>query len=244
MKECKYRNEQFENISRLKKDYNKRGNPIISMDTKKKEYLGNFYREGKLYTRQTILTLDHDFNSFSKGIIIPHGLYDYTLNKGFINIGISHDTAEFACDSIKHWWKNYGKYDYPSAKSIMLLCDCGGSNSSRHYIFKEQLQKLVNEIKIEIRIAHYPPYCSKYNPIEHKMFPHVTRACQGVIFKSIEIVKNLIKNTKTEKGLEVLVNVINKIYMTGKKISANFKKMMTIKFDEYLPKWNYTAIPQ
>lgn len=244
MKECKNRNEQFENISCLKRQYEKEGNPIISVDTKKKEYIGNFYRDGKIYTRQTIETFDHDFNTFSEGIIIPHGLYDYTMNKGFINIGTSHETAEFACDSIKHWWKNYGKNDYHLAKSILLLCDCGGSNSSRHYIFKEQLQKLANEIGIEIRIAHYPPYCSKYNPIEHKMFPHVTRACQGVIFKSIEIVKNLMENTKTKKGLKVIVNVINKIYKTGKKVSENFKKIMTLKFDDYMPNWNYTAIPK
>ena len=127
--------------------------------------------------------------------------------------------------------------------SILALCDGGGSNSARCYIFKEDLQKLVDEIGIEIRIAHYPPYTSKYNPIEHRLFPHVTRACQGVVFKSVELVKSLMEKTRTSKGLRVTVNVIDKVYQTGRKVTADFKDNMTIKFDEFLSKWNYTALP-
>lgn len=177
LKTVKHKQEQFENITIFKRSYEPSDNPIISIDTKKKEYLGNFYRAGHLYTQQIIKTFDHDFNSFAKGLIIPHGIYDSKLNRGYINLGTSKDTREFACDSLKYWWNNYGRYDYPRADSILTYCDCGGSNSSRHYIFKQDLQKLVNEIEIAMRIAHYPPYTSKYNPKEHRLFPHVTRAC-------------------------------------------------------------------
>jgi hypothetical protein len=214
------------------------------MDTKKKEYIGNFYRDGFLYTTEEIHTLDHDFNSMAEGIVIPHGIYDITSNQGFINLGQSHDTSEFACDSLRNWWYTKGQYDYPDATSILLLADSGGSNSCRHYVFKQDLQLLVNEIGVEIRMAHYPSYCSKYNPIEHRLFPHVTRACQGVIFKSVDIVKELMAKTKTEKGLTVIVDIIDKVYQTGRKVAREFKENMTIVFDEHLPKWNYTAIPQ
>lgn len=124
-----------------------------------------------------------------------------------------------------------------------MLCDGGGSNSSKHYVFKEELQKMVDEIGIEIRVAHYPPYASKYNPIEHKMFPHITRACQGVVFKNIDIVKNLISSTKTEKGLRVKANIIDKLYETGKSATKGFKDNMKIVFDNFLPAWNYTVVP-
>ncbi len=244
MKKCDNRDEQFKNIVHIKQGYEPTGNPIISMDTKKKEHLGDFYREGKIYTTETISVLDHDFKSSSEGIVIPHSLYDVKENTGYVNIGTSHDTAEFACDSIKEWWNNEGKIRYPNATSILILCDGGGSNSSRHYVFKEQLQKLVNEIGIEIRIAHFPPYTSKYNPIEHRMFPHVTRACQGVVFKNIDTVKNLISNAKTKKGLRVKANVIDKVYETGKSVAKGFKENMKIIFDDFLPRWNYTVVPQ
>jgi hypothetical protein len=243
MKSVKNRNEQFENIAKLKSEYRAVGNPVISMDTKKKEHLGNFYRDGHLYTQQELHTYDHDFNSFAEGIVIPHGIYDLYLNKGYIHLGTNKDTSEFACDNLKNWWYTYGQYDYPYASSIMTLCDGGGSNGSSHYIFKEDLQKLSNEIGIEIRIAHYPPYTSKYNPIEHRLFPHVTKACQGVIFKSTELVKELMEKTKTSKGLKVVVQVVDKVYQTGRKVNEDFKENMSIIFDEYLPKWNYRAIP-
>ena len=243
MKTVPYRNEQFENIALYKAQYQQMGNPIISIDTKKKEYLGNFYRDGRLYTRQTVETYDHDFNSASGGIIIPYGIYDLQTNKGYITIGTSKDTAEFACDCIRWWWRQYGQNIYQNSTSILILCDGGGSNNSRHYLFKEQLQKLADEIGIEIRVAHYPPYTSKYNPIEHRLFPHITRACQGVIFESLELVKELIQKTKTKTGLTVAVNTINKVYKTGKKVSTDFKDNMKIVFDDYLPRWNYCAKP-
>jgi len=244
MKQVPHRNEQFENIAHLIAAHEAAGNPIVSMDTKKKEHLGNFYRAGHLYTLEELQTYDHDFNSHACGIIIPHSLYDVRLNIGYIQLGTSRDTSEFACDSFRHWWYTYGQHHYPHATSILVLCDGGGSNSSRHYIFKSDLQDLADEIGVEIRIAHYPPYCSKYNPIEHRLFPHVTRACQGVIFTSVELVKELMEKTHTTTGLKAFVHIIDQVYETGRKVIAGFKKNMRIVFDDFLPQWNYRAIPQ
>jgi len=243
MKDVAHRNEQFEKIAQLIAEHQAAGNPVVSMDTKKKEYLGNFYRDGHLYTLQELQTYDHDFTSFAEGIIIPHCLYDMNLNIGYIQLGTSHDTSEFACDSFRHWWYTYGKHHYPNATSILVPCDGGGSNSSRNYIFKQDLQALADEIGVAIRIAHYPPYCSKWNPIEHRFFPHVTRACQGVIFTSVELVKELMKETRTKAGLKAFVHIIDKVYHTGRKIMDDFKDNMRIVFDDFLPQWNYRAIP-
>lgn len=243
MKAVKYRNEQFENIERLKDEYEAASNPIVSMDTKKKEHLGNFYRDGHLYTLEELRAYDHDFTSFAQGIIIPHSLYDPSLNVGYVQLGTSHDTSEFACDSFRKWWYTYGRVHYPHATSILVLCDGGGSNSSRHHIFKQDLQNLADEIEVEIRIAHYPPYCSKYNPIEHRLFPHLTRACQGVLFTSIEVVKHLMEKTHTQRGLKAFVHVLDKVYQTGRKATEAFKKNMPIIHDEFLSQWNYRAVP-
>ena len=197
-----------------------------------------------MYTQQEIQVFDHDWPSLAQGVAIPHGLYDLNQNIGYVHIGTSHDTAEFACDSIRYWWNHYGCLQYPQASSILLLCDGGGSNSSRHYLFKQDLQALVNELGIEIRIAHYPPYTSKYNPIEHRLFPHLSRVCEGVIFESVEVVKELMGTAKTKTGLKVFTTILDKVYQTGRKVSQEFKSSMKIVFDSYLPKWNYTAKPQ
>jgi len=127
---------------------------------------------------------------------------------------------------LRSWWLNYGSSLYPDATSLLILCDGGGSNSSRHHIFKYDLQQLADELGIEIRIAHYPPYCSKYNPIEHRLFPHVTRACRGIIFRNLEIVRHFMANTKTKQGLAVTVNILNQAYETGRKVAAGFKENM------------------
>ena len=171
-------------------------------------------------------------------------MYDLTHNLGYVHIGTDHDTSEFACDSIRYWWLSHGCELYPSATSILLLCDGGGSNSSRSYLFKEALQALSNELGIEIRIAHYPPYTSKYNPIEHRLFPHLTRACSGVIFDTWSTVKSLMETAKTRKGLRVFATIIDGVYETGKKVALEFKQNLPIIFDEYLPQWNYTVQPQ
>jgi len=206
--------------------------------------MGNLYRDGQLYTTEPIEVNDHDFPSLATGVAIPHGLYDLNDNVGYIQIGTSHDTTQFACDSIRYWWNTYGKQRYPFADSILLLCDGGGSNSSRYYIFKQDLQTLVNELGIEIRIAHYPPYLSKYNPIEHRLFPHVTRACQGMILHSVQLLQELIATTTTRTGLKVFTTILDKPYQTGRKVAENFKATMKIVFDQTLPQWNYTAQPE
>lgn len=238
------RNAQFERIKTLRKDYEVAGNPIISVDTKKKELLGNLYREGRLYTRETLEVSDHDFPSLADGVVIPHGIYDVVRNEAMVNIGISRDTGEFACDSLGHWWITQGQFAYPNATSLLMLMDGGGSNSSRHYLFKQDLQALADKLGIPIRVAHYPPYTSKWNPIEHRLFPHVTRALQGVIFKSHELVKELIETTTTKNGLTVKATIIDKVYRVGRKVVDGFKNSMRILFDDHLGQWNYVAVPQ
>ena len=238
-----YRNAQFENIARLKREYLAAGLPVISMDTKKKELLGDFYREGTIETRATIETSDHDFSSTGEGVVIPHGLYDLGRNRGFIHLNTSHDTSELACDSLAAWWEQEGRVAYPGAEKLLVLCDGGGSNSATRYVFKEELQKLADRLGIEIRVAHYPPYCSKYNPIEHRMFPHVTRACRGVIFQTLETVRYYMAKAETATGLKVRVSILEKVYATGRQCAAGFKTSMKIVFDSILPKWNYRAVP-
>ena len=237
------RNAQFQNIARLKQEYLQAGDPVISMDTKKKELLGNFYREGKLYTREVIGVFDHDFPGAASGVVFPHGLYDVGKNLGHINLGTSHETSEFACDSLARWWRTEGRKRYPHATRLLVLCDGGGSNSARRYVFKEELQGLAQRLGMEIRVAHYPPYCSKYNPIEHRLFPHVTRACQGVVFHTVQIVKGLMEKTSTSTGLQVTVDILDKVYDTGRKCAHGFKHNMKILFDDFLPQWNYRAVP-
>jgi hypothetical protein len=237
------RNAQFENITALKQQYLDSSNPILSMDTKKKELLGNFYRDGTLYTQEVITTFDHDFSSAASGVVIPHGLWDLKRNEGYLHLGTSHDTSEFACDNLERWWRQHGQGHYPEADALLLLCDGGGSNNATHYLFKEDLQKLADRIGLKIRVAHYPPYTSKYNPIEHRLFPHVTRACQGVVFESLAIVQQLMAKTHTQTGLKVVVDIVDQLYQTGRQYAEGFKQNMTIVFDGHLPKWNYTAVP-
>ena len=205
--------------------------------------IGNLFRDGKLYTQGVISVKDHDFPSYAQGKVVPHGLYDLYRNKGYMTLGISGDTSEFSCEAVRQWWLNYGRVEYTSSTKLLLLCDGGGSNSSRFYLFKEDLQKLSNELRIEIRIAHHPPYTSKYNPIEHRLFPHITRSCKGVIFKTIDIVNNLMKQTTTSRGLTVVSTILDKTFKTGRKVAEDFKENMKIEFDDFLPKWNYAAVP-
>jgi len=206
--------------------------------------MGQLYRDGELYTQEAIEVFDHDWPTLATGVAIPHGLYDMTDNVGYIQIGTSHDTSEFACDSIGYWWNTYGKVRYPQTDSILLLCDGGGSNGSRYYIFKQDLQALVNKLGIEIRIAHYPPYTSKYNPIEHRLFPHISRVCQGMIFDCVQTVQDLIATATTRTGLKVFTTILDKTYQTGRKVAKDFKTNMKIVFAQCLPQWNYTAKPQ
>jgi len=243
-KETENRNAQFENIAKLRASYTKKGNPVISVDTKKKEKIGNLLGEGKIYTTETVEVFDHDFPSLAEGVEVNHVLYDIEHNEAYASIGTSRDTSEFACDSYQNWWDNYGKLYYPDATSILMLMDGGGSNSSRHYIFKQDLQALADEIGVEIRIAHYPPYTSSFYPIEHRVFPHITRALQGVILTSHKLMKELIEKTTTKTGLKVFANIFNRVYETARTVEAGFRESMRIVFDKYLGQWNYTAVPK
>ena len=238
------RNAQFENIGRLRREYLAAGLPVVSIDTKKKELIGDFYRDGAIESQGTIEVNDHDFGSMGSGTVIPHGVYDVGLNRGFVHLNTSHDTSELACDSLAAWWDGDGRASYPLAKRILVLCDGGGSNSASRHVFKERLQELADRLGVEIRVAHYPPYCSKYNPIEHRLFPHLTRACRGVIFGTLETVRHSMSKAGTTTGLEVEVSILAKVYETGRKCAAGFKETMRIVFDEILPKWNYRAVPQ
>jgi hypothetical protein len=238
------RDDQFRRIAALREEFLAAGAPVVSVDAKKRELVGNFFRAGTVYAKEPIRTYDHDFPSHAKGVVVPYGVYDVVANLGYVNLGTSKDTSEFACDSLEWWWREHGRRRYPKAKAVLVLCDGGGSNSASRHVFKEQLQKLADRTGIEFRVAHYPPYCSKYNPIEHRMFPHVTRACQGVVFESVALVKRLVESTATDAGLAVVAKVADKVYEAGKKCAAGFKKAMKIIFDELLPKWNYRAVPQ
>lgn len=242
--ESVHREEQFKNIAAEKENFMKSDNPIVSIDTKKKEQVGgNLYRDGSVYCTQAIEASDHDYPYLADVKIAPHGIYDIKQNKAYINIGISNETAEFICDSLKNWWQNFGKMEYPKATEILVFCDAGGANSYRHNIFKVELQKLVNEIKIPVKIVHYPPYTSKWNPIEHRVFPHITRAIEGVPLNTINEVKDKIASTKTKAGLSVVTHVMEKVYQKGKKTAKDFMEHLKIKFGHSLPQLNYTILP-
>ena len=240
MKEVANRDEQFRHISKLREEFISCGLPILSIDTKKKELLGNFYREGYLYTNEAIKTFDHDFPSFSEGTIIPHGIYDVYQDKCYLTIGGSKDTAEFMCDNIFHHWESELKYLYPAASKMLLLCDGGGSNGCHFHVVKEALHKLSKKLEIEIVVAHYPAYCSKWNPIEHRAFSNITRAWQGVPFDSYKTVVDLAAKANTITGFSVDAWINEKKYQTGGKVSDDFMEIYPVKFDDILPVWNYS----
>jgi hypothetical protein len=238
------RDQQFRKIARLRAEYENSPNPILSVDTKKKEFIGNLYRHGWLYTQETIETLDHDFPTSAAGVVYPHGIYDLKRNVGHLHLGVSHDTSRFACVSLRRWWEQYGRLAYPEATSILLLCDGGGSNSARRYVFKYHLEELAEQLQLPIRVAHYPPGCSKYDPIEHRFFPHVSRACQGVVFTTVELARRKMAETQTQSGLRATAEVLPGDFPTGEKVPVGYKKAMRISFDEELPAWNYRAVPK
>ncbi len=243
IKEVENRDEQFQRIAKTVARFTEKGLPILSIDTKKKEFIGQLYREGKSYCQKAVKVYDHDFPSLADGVVIPHGIYDIVQNKGYLSLGVSKDTSEFLCDNLRYHWQNGIAEQYPEADEMLLLMDGGGSNSCLHYIVKEDLQNLANELGITLTIAHYPAYCSKYNPIEHRLFPHIQRSWDAVVFENYEIVKEQVEKTTTAKGLKVAAWINEKMYQTGRKYSENFKETMTIVFDEILPKWNYQIQP-
>ena len=227
----------------MKKKYNKSKNPIISVDGKKKEKIGDLFREGTIECKETIEVYDHDYPSLAEGVAQLYAVYDLKFNDAIFNINTSVETSVFACDSIKLWWDTLGKKRYPDAETILILADGGGSNSSRRHVFKEALQRISNLIGIPIRLAHYPPYTSKWNPIEHKVFPHVTRSLSGMVLSSVELIRDLIKKTTTKTGLKVLARITQKVYEKGKEAAADLYDKANIKFDKTLGNLNYVVSP-
>ena len=218
---------------------------IISVDTKKKELVGNFKNSGQVWTKkgEAIKVQDHDFKSLGKGTAIPYGTYDIQRNEGFVNVGMSSDTAEFAVNSIWQWWRHFGKKNYAASNEILICADGGGSNGSRSRAWKFYLQELANKIGISITVCHYPPGTSKWNKIEHRMFSFISLNWKGRPLENYESIVKLIASTKTKKGLKVKARLDKVTYKKGKKISKEEFEDISLKFNKKFPAWNYTIHP-
>jgi len=238
------RDAQFRHIAKLKRESLNAGLPVISMDTKKREMLGDYVRPGRVLSSAALRGWDHDFPTQSSGVVIPHGLYDLGLNEGYMHLGDSHDTSEFAADALIDWWRSYGHDRYPQAAAMLLLCDSGGSNGVNRLVFKEQLQRAVDATDLLIKVAHYPPGCSKFNPIDHRLFPHVTRKLQGLFLKSLAMFRDLAKRATTRAGLRVFARTLRGTYEIGKHAAVQSVGQLRIRYDRILPYWNYIVIPK
>jgi Rhodopirellula transposase DDE domain len=245
IKDVENRNEQFEKIATYRNTCGAAGIPILSIDTKNKELLGDFAREGKAYATDKRTRRDHDFQAVTDTKMVPHGIYDVLDNKGYITLGSSKDTAEFVCDNIESYWKSDLQYKYPNADTILLLCDGGGSNAASHYIVKQELLRLANALQMKILVAHYPPYCSKWNPIEHRLFSQISHTWDGISLTDLPFVQRITNTTTTKTGLRVVTNINEKGYATGKTVSQHFKENINdyVLFDDKLAKWNYLISP-
>lgn len=239
---CHYeqRDEQFKHIARLRAEYERRCWPVLSIDTKKKEILGNFHPSGRAITDGRVRVQDHDFVSADQRLV-PYGVFDTLRNEGFVYLTRGADTCQLACDAIRRWWQRLGRRHHWGAPQLLLLCDCGGSNGNRQLRFKEELCYLARDLKCDIQVAHYPPGCSKYNPIEHRLFCHVSRALQAVVLQTIEVAQDFIGRTKTAQGLYVVAEIARRIYQKGIKATRNFLDDNPIRPDPFLPELNYTA---
>ena len=239
------RNEQFEIINEKAKAFMDMDAPVISVDTKKKELIGNFKNGGKEYHQkgQAPEVNVHDFVDKKLGKVNPYGVYDVSQNEGLVNVGVDKDTAEFAVESIRRWWRQMGRLRYPNTNKLMITCDGGGSNSSRSRLWKYELQKLADEENLEIYISHYPPGTSKWNKIEHSMFSYISKNWRGRPLVSHEVVVNLIASTKTKKGLSINCVMDTNKYTAGRKIEDDQMDALNIEFDDHLPAWNYCIRP-
>lgn len=240
LSQVEHRDEQFQIVNTTKNQCIEQGIPIFSLDTKAKELIGLFFRKGLLYSNTFRKAWDHDFKTFAKGIIVPHGIYDIQMNIGYLSIGTSMDTSEFVRDNFFHFWSLYIKMLYPNADTIVFLCDCGGSNSCNHKIFKQQLIILAKMIHMNIRVVHYPPYCSKYNPIEHRMFSQITRGWSGHMLTSAEYAASLANKVTTTTGLKVVAE-INDLEYVKREVDNDYDEVAAkhIIHDEFLSQWNY-----
>ena len=236
------RDSQFKYINEQVKKFAKKNMPVISVDTKKKELVGNFKNNGRKWQKKgkAEMVNVYDFEYLAKGKAIPYGIYEVLKNHGFVNVGISHDTSEFAVESIRQWWKNIGKKNYPSAKELLICADSGGSNASRSRLWKFYLQKFANKTGLKITVCHLPPGTSKWNKIEHKMFSFISINWKGKPLRDYEIILNLIEGTKTKKGLKIKAKIDRNIYEIGKKISEKEFREIKMKQHKINPRWNYT----
>lgn len=237
------RDAQFRYINRIVNKFTKESDPIISVDTKKKELVGNFKNKGQTWRKDERKVMDHDFKSYGEGIAIPYGAYDLKRNEGFVNVGMSSDTSEFAVNSIWQWWRHFGKKHYPSCEKLLVCADGGGSNGSRARAWKFYLQELSNKTGLSITVAHYPPGTSKWNKIEHKMFSFISMAWKGKPLENYEAIINMISSTKTKTGLKIKATLDKRKYKKGKKISDEEFDALNLKFARKFPKWNYTIEP-
>jgi transposase len=240
------RNAQFEHIAKRIKARQRRGEPALSVDTKKKEVLGNLKNPGKTYRRKRnpVEVNVHDFPDPKLGKAIPYGVYDLNHNEAGVSVGITHDTAEFAVEAIRRWWRRLGKKRYRSPRRLLITADSGGSNSSRNRLWKLELQKFADETQMIIEICHFPPGTSKWNKIEHRVFCHITRNWQGVPLETVEIVVNLIGATRTSMGLEVHCWLDEDQYDKGRKVTDAEMNELFIKRDAFHGEWNYEIHPR
>ena len=235
------RNDQFLYIYNNVKKFQKLNQPIISVDTKKKEMVGNYKNNGKEWSKKhnPIDVNAHDFPDPKVPKAAPYGVYDVSKNEGWVSVGISHDTAQFAVATIKKWWQKMGKKRYPSAKRIYITADCGGSNSRRSRLWKMELQKLADQLRLNIHVSHFPPGTSKWNSIEHKMFSYISINWRGRPLTTYNVVVNLISNTKTESGLHIRAEMDTRKYEKGIKIPEEAFKKLNLKKCKFHGEWNY-----
>jgi hypothetical protein len=236
------RNEQFEYINQQVREFIASKQPVISVDAKKKENLGHFSNKGSEYQpkKHPVETAMHDFPDKELGKAIPYGVYDLIHNLGFVHVGIDHDTAEFAVNSIRMWWKEMGQERFPKAERLLITADSGGSNSIRARLWKIELQKLADEIGLKITVCHFPPGTSKWNKIEHRLFSFISKNWRAQPLRDRATVVNLISNTETTKGLKVRCRVDENKYQKGIKITDEELKKVKIKKHTFQSEWNYT----
>ena len=240
------RNAQFEHINAKAQDCVERGVPVISVDTKKKELIGNFKNAGREWQRQgePDLVDVHDFPSAAIGKAIPYGVYDLAANTGFVSVGVDHDTPVFAVTSIEAWWKQVGKKRYQGAREIFITADAGGSNGYRSHVWKHELQHLADKLGMSIHVSHFPPGTSKWNKVEHRLFSFISINWRGRPLRTYETIISLIGNTTNGAGLVVRARLDRRRYPTGKKISARELRELKIERDDFHGDWNYVIKPR
>jgi hypothetical protein len=240
------RNAQFEHINAKSEDCIERGIPVISVDTKKKELIGNFKNAGREWQPQgePELVDVHDFPTDAVGKAIPYGVYDLGANDGFVSVGVDHDTPVFAVTSIEAWWSRVGSKRYPDAQEIFITADAGGSNSYRSHVWKYELQRVADKLGLAIHVSHFPPGTSKWNKVEHRLFSFISINWRGRPLRSYETIINLIGNTTNNGGLVVRARLDRRRYPTGKKVSAKELRGMSIERDDFHGDWNYVIKPR